>query len=258
MTRQVARRGQAGDGPVHAGIPEHGRVPRYYAVKVRLLDLLGELGEGAVLPTERELAERFGCSRASVRQAVGDLVLEGRLRRRQGSGTFVAGPKLVQPLALVSYTEGLRRQGVEPGRSLVTLERVTAGETLAGELRLEPGAEMIHIERVLLADGERVGLESTYLVADRFPTLLEVFDPAQSLYACLRDKLGVVFAGAEERVETMLATPREALLIGTNPALPMLLMHRVSWGPDGVPFERVRSLYRGDRLSFTTRLNPTP
>ena len=95
---------------------------------------------------------------------------------------------------------------------------------------------MIHIERVLLADEERVGLESTYLLAERFPTLLEVFNPEQSLYACLSEKLGVVFDGAEERVETVLATPREALLIGTNPALPMLLMHRISWGPDGAPF----------------------
>jgi GntR family transcriptional regulator len=105
-----------------------------------------------------------------------------------------------------------------------------------------------------LADDERVGLESTYLTAARFPTLMDVFDPEQSLYACLREKIGVIFDGAEERVETVLATPREALLIGTHPALPMLLMHRVSWGPDGVPFERVRSLFRGDRLSFETRL----
>ena len=242
------------DGPVLDGIPEHGRVPRYYAVKVELLAVIAELGEGAVLPTERELVERFEVSRATVRQAVGELVLEGRLSRRQGSGTYVAAPKLIQPLALVSYTEGLRRQGIRPGRSVITLERRLAGSALAADLQVTSDAEVIHIERVLLADDERVGLESTYLLSERFPTLLEVFDPEQSLYACLSEKLGQVFDGAEERVETVLATPREALLIGTNPALPMLLMHRVSWGPDGRPFERVRSLYRGDRLAFMTRL----
>jgi GntR family transcriptional regulator len=244
------------DGPVHDGIPEHGRIPRYYAVKVELLDVIADLGEGAALPTERELCERFDVSRATVRQAVGELVLEGKLRRRQGSGTYVAGPKLVQPLALVSYTEGLRQQGIEPGRTLITLERRPADPGLAAELKIEAGDDVVHIERVLLADSERVGLESTYLIADRFPTLMDVFDPAESLYACLRDQLGVVFAGGEERLETVLATPREALLIGTNPALPMLLMHRVSWGPDGRPFERVRSMYRGDRLSFLAKLGP--
>jgi GntR family transcriptional regulator len=245
------------DGPVLDGIPEHGRVPRYYAVKVELLAVIAELGEGAVLPTERELVERFEVSRATVRQAVGELVLEGKLSRRQGSGTYVAAPKLIQPLALVSYTEGLRRQGIRPGRSVITLERRLAGSALAADLQVTSDAEVIHIERVLLADDERVGLESTYLLSERFPTLMEVFDPEQSLYACLSEKLGQVFDGAEERVETVLATPREALLIGTNPALPMLLMHRVSWGPDGRPFERVRSLYRGDRLAFMTRLGRT-
>ncbi|WP_073481838.1 GntR family transcriptional regulator [Streptoalloteichus hindustanus] len=246
-------RHRAGE-PVRAGIPEHGRIPRYYAVKARLLDLVAELGEGAALPAERELAERFGVSRVTLRQAVGELVLEGRLRRRQGSGTFVAPPKLVQPLALVSYTEGMRRQGVAPGRTAITIERLAADDGLAEELRIERGDTVAHLERVLLADGARVGLESTYLPERRFPGLVEEFDPTTSLYAYLRERRGVVFAEAEERLETVLATPREALLIGTNPALPMLLLHRVSFDPHGVPIERVRSLYRGDRFSFVTRL----
>ncbi|WP_103339632.1 GntR family transcriptional regulator [Amycolatopsis sp. CA-126428] len=234
------------DGPVLDGIPEHGRVPRYYAVKVELLAVIAELGEGAVLPTERELCERFEVSRATVRQAVAELVLEGRLSRRQGSGTYIAGPKLVQPLA----TESRRRPGIRPGRRAITLERRVAGSALGADLQVPSDAEVFHLERVLLAGEERVGLESTYLLASRCPDLLDAFAPDQPL----SEQLGVEPAGAEERVETVLATPREAMLIGTNPALPMLLTHRISWGPDGVPFERVRSLYRGDRLSFTTRL----
>ncbi|MBB5808600.1 GntR family transcriptional regulator [Saccharothrix ecbatanensis] len=242
------------DGPVRAGIPEHGRVPRYYAVKTELLWLIDALGEGAALPPERELAERFSVSRVTLRQAVGELVLEGKLQRRQGSGTYVAPPKLVQPLSLLSYAEGMRRQGVVPTRSVITVEHLPADEVLSRDLRVDRGEPVVHLERVLLADDERVGLESTYLPAARFPTLLEVFDPTTSLYACLRDRLGVVFSEAEERVETVLATPREALLIGTNPALPMLLVHRVSHDDGGEPIERVRSLYRGDRFSFVARL----
>ncbi|GAA3851816.1 GntR family transcriptional regulator [Saccharothrix violaceirubra] len=242
------------DGPVRAGIPEHGRVPRYYAVKTELLWLVEALGEGTALPSERELAERFSVSRVTLRQAVGELVLEGKLQRRQGSGTYVAPPKLVQPLSLVSYTEGMRRQGVDPARSVISVEHLPADDVLARDLRIERGAPAIHFERVLLADDERVGLESTYLSADRFPTLLDAFDPTTSLYACLTEKLDVTFEEAEERVETVLATPREALLIGTNPALPMLLLHRVSYDNVGEPIERVRSLYRGDRFSFIARL----
>lgn len=242
--------------PVRAGIPEHGRVPRYYAVKTALLELIEDLDEGTVLPAERELAERFGVSRVTLRQAVGDLVLEGKLLRRQGSRTVVAGPKLLQPLAMVSYTEGVRAQGIEPGRTLITAEVIVADPQLAADLRLPVGGEVVHLERVLLADGERVGLESTYLPRQRFPGLLDEFDPTESLYGYLRGTLGVVFGEAEERIETVLATPREALLIGTNPSVPMILLHRVSWSDDGAPIERVRSLYRGDRFSFVTRLRP--
>ncbi|MEU0536099.1 GntR family transcriptional regulator [Amycolatopsis tolypomycina] len=248
MPAPASRSRLSADGPVLDGIPEHGRVPRYYAVKVELLAVIAELGEGAVLPTERELCDRFGVSRATVRQAVAELVLEGRLTRRQGSGTYIAAPKLVQPLALAS------RPRVRPGRTVITLERRPAGRALAADLQVTSDAEVCHVERVLLAGEERVGLESTYLLASRFPDLLAVFDPERPLEGCLSERLGAVAHGAEERVETVLATPREALLIGTNPAVPMLLTHRIAWGQDGVPFERVRSLYRGDRLSFTTRL----
>lgn len=244
---------QAPGGPVRSGVPEHGRVPKYYAVKTRLTALLGALGEGEVLPTERDLSERYEVSRETVRQALRDLLLDGRVRR-MGRGTVVAGPKLAQPLTLASYTEGVRRQGLRPGRVLIGLDRFPCPEALSAETGLTTGEPVWHLERVLLADDERVGLESTYVAVERAPRLDLDFDPDSSFYGYLRDRLGIGFGDADERLETILATPREALLIGTPPALPMLLIHRVSRDTEGRPLERVRSLYRGDRFSFTTRL----
>jgi GntR family transcriptional regulator len=135
----------------------------------------------------------------------------------------------------------------------VVLERLAASPALAAGLRIETGAPVFHLERLLLADEERVGLESTYLSAARFPSLIDEFDPATSLYGYLR-RSGVVFADADERIETVLASPREVQLIGTSPALPMLLLNRVTRDPEGCPVECVRSLYRGDRFSFTAHL----
>jgi len=238
---------------VRAGVPEHGRVPKYYTVKTALAAVLDDLGEGGLLPTERDLAAQFGVARETVRQAIRELLIEGRVRR-QGRGTVVAGPKLVQPLSLVSYTEGVRRQGRTPGREVIGTELLPADASLAEALDISPGDQVLHLERVLLADSERVGLESTYLAKARFPRLMDEFDPGTSLYAFLREKLGVRFREAEEQIETVLASPREALLIGTSPALPMLLLNRISRDHDGRPIERVRGLYRGDRFSFTTIL----
>ncbi|NBE52060.1 GntR family transcriptional regulator [Streptomyces boluensis] len=239
--------------PVKAGVPEHGRIPKYYAVKTQIAALLDELGEGEPLPTERELCARYGVARETVRQALRELLLEGRLRRA-GRGTVVAGPKLEQPLALASYTEGVRRQGRTPGRTLISLDRFPCPEPLAVELGAERGEPVWHLERVLLADDERVGLESTYVTVARVPRLDADFDPDSSFYAYLHEELGIGFGAADERIETVLATPREALLIGTPPALPMLLIHRVSRDTEGRRLERVRTLFRGDRFSFTTHL----
>ncbi|WP_229898849.1 GntR family transcriptional regulator [Streptomyces hiroshimensis] len=239
--------------PVRDGIPEHGRIPKYYAVKTQVAALLDTLGEGGALPTERDLALRFEVSRETVRQALRELLLEGRLRR-SGRGTVVAGPKLEQPLALASYTEGVRRQGRRPGRSLIGLDRFPCPAALAPDVGVAEGEPVWHMERVLLADDERVGLESTYVAVARVPRLDTDFAPDSSFYGYLRERLGIGFGDADERLETVLATPREALLIGTPPALPMLLIHRLSRDTEGRPLERVRSLYRGDRFSFTTHL----
>ncbi|GAA5021212.1 GntR family transcriptional regulator [Kitasatospora paranensis] len=241
---------------VRAGVPEHGRVPKYYAVKAELETLLAGLGAGGLLPTEVDLAARYGVSRATLRQALRDLLLEGRLRRR-GRGTVVAGPKIEQPLSLGSYTEGVTRQGLRPGRTLVGLDRTSADGPLADRLAVAPGEALWHLERVLRADEERVGLESTYLPVRRAPRLDRDFDPAGSLYHYLHEQ-GTVLGGAEERIETVLASPREALLIGTPPALPMLLLHRSSRDTAGAPLELVRTLYRGDRFSFTLDLGSAP
>ncbi len=178
---------QAPGAPVRSGIPEHGRIPKYYAVKARIDGLLAQLPEGSAIPTERDLAEEYDVARETVRQALRELVLEGKLRR-QGRGTVVAGPKLEQPLSLASYTEGVRRQGRTPGRTLVTLDRFPCPDALAAETGLTRGEPVWHLERVLLADDERVGLESTYVAVARVPRLDTDFDPDSSFCACLHGR----------------------------------------------------------------------
>lgn len=70
--------GQAPGAPVRSGTPEHGRIPKYYAVKARIAALTDELGVGQALPTERDLAERYEVARETVRQALRELLLGGR------------------------------------------------------------------------------------------------------------------------------------------------------------------------------------
>lgn len=228
-------------------------VPKPYLVRTRLEGILDGLLKGDPFPPERELAARFGVARDTVRQALHELLVEGRIERR-GRGTVVSRPKLVQPLSLKSYTEGAQRMGRVPGRLLVTWENIAADGELAGALEVPPAAQVMHLERVLLADGVRIGLESTYLPLPRFADLTADFDPTTSLYAAIRAR-GVRFGSATERIETVLPSPREASLLESTTAMPMLLLNRRSVDTDGAPIEVVRALYRGDRVAFEATLH---
>jgi GntR family transcriptional regulator len=228
------------------------RLPKPYLVRTAVDDILAALDEGDAVPPERELAVRFGVSRETVRQALHELLVEGRIERR-GRGTVVSRPKLVQPLSLRSYTEGAAERGRVPGRIPVTCADIPATPEMAEALSIPTGDTVIHLERVLLADGQRIGLESTHLPKSRFGTFTESFDPATSLYAAVR-ATGVEFGSAVERIETALPSPREASLLESTTAMPMLLLRRTSVDTAGRPIEMVRALYRGDRVAFETHL----
>jgi GntR family transcriptional regulator len=228
-------------------------VSKPYAVRTALDGILDGLVEGAAFPPERELAARFAVARETIRQALQELLVEGRIERR-GRGTVVSKPKLVQPLSLKSYTEGAVRMGRKPGRLLITWEDVEASTELAAALEVADGEAVMHLERVLLADGQRIGLESSYLPKHRFGHFTETFDPTTSLYAAIRAG-GVRFGSAVERVETVLASPREAGLLESTTAMPMLRLNRRSLDTEDRPIEVVRSLYRGDRVAFEAILN---
>ena len=219
-----------------------------HAIRTALDEILVDLVEGDAFPPERELAAQFAVARETVRVALQELLVEGRIERR-GRGTVVAKPKLVQPLSLKSYTEGALRMGRKPGRVLVTWEDVAATADLADALDVTAGDPVMHLERVLLADGQRIGLESTYLPRHRFGHFTETFDPTTSLYAEIR-AMGIAFGSAVERVETVLATPREAGLLESTTAMPMLRLNRRSVDTENRPIEFVRALYRGDRVAF--------
>ncbi|WP_030545069.1 GntR family transcriptional regulator [Streptomyces albus] len=244
--------GGAGNGTPGAGRPA--RVPKYYRLKRHLLEMTETLPPGSPVPPERTLATEFDTSRTTVRQALQELVVEGRLERIQGKGTFVAKPKVSQALQLTSYTEDMRAQGLEPASQLLDIGYVTADDRLAGLLDIVTGDRVLRIERLRLASGEPMAIETTHLSAKRFPALRRSLVKYTSLYTALAEVYGVRPAEAEETIETSLASPREAGLLGTDVGLPMLMLSRHSFDAKGAPVEWVRSVYRGDRYKFVARL----
>ncbi len=230
------------------------REPKYYIVKRHLLDVIEALEPGEALPTERDLAAELVTSRTTIRQAMLDLVAEGRLVRRQGSGSYVAEPKMSWPLHLSSFTSQAAANGLVASTQLIAAERIRPDEDTAGRLGVGRGSSVFRIERLRLADDRPIALETSHLSAARFPRLTAYVRREQSLYRVLAAIYHVAPASAEQSISTAPASPSVAELLRTDTGAPMLVLGRHSFDAAGEPVEWVTSWYRGDRIMLVAQM----
>lgn len=228
------------------------RSPKYHVVMEQIVALIAELEPGSSLPTERELAATFDTSRTTVRQALAALAGDGRIARTQGSGTFVAEPDRVYVHQMTSYSEDLRAQGRRPASVILEVSRVQAQPDVRAALEVGPEERVHRVERLRLVDDEPLALEIAHLPGS-LPRLRAELDRRGSLYDTLREAYGVALARAEDVVETGLATPREAEVLGVPVGAPMLVIRRTAHDADGRAVEYTRSVFRGDRFRFVAR-----
>ena len=227
------------------------KVPKYYQVKNEILTLIAGLEPGTPVPTERELAARFATSRTTVRQAIAELVVDGRLVRTQGSGTFVAQPKLMRVRPLTSFSQDLAAEGWRPGSVVLDISEVPADPEASQQLQVQPGTPIMRVERLRTAMDEPIAHEVA-LLPRVLPDLSQRLAEHGSLYRALHDSYGVTVATAEDTVETALADPVTADLLGVDTGLPILLIHRLGWDADGHTVEWSESKFRGDRFRFVS------
>lgn len=219
---------------------------------------LAALRPGDLLPSERVLAQRLGVARMTVRQELGRLVTDGLVVRRQGQGTFVAEPKLVQSDHIRSFSEDMRARGKEPGARLLAIGVEEADPLVVARLGLSPGAQVVHVVRVRTGDGEPIALERANLPADRFPGLAEEDLTKVSLYELIERRWNVRLHRAEQRISAVLPDPEDARLLETSPALPAFLIERVTRDVDDEVIEYGRSLYRADRYEVLMNVYREP
>jgi GntR family transcriptional regulator len=236
-------------------IEQAGREPKYYTVKRHLLEYIDQLRPGASVPTERAMADELGTSRTTVRLALGELVAEGRLVRRQGSGTYVADGKITWPLHVASFTEQAIANGLVPSSVVLGVQRVRAAAEIAASLRIETGTEVHQLDRLRLANERPMAVEATFMPAKRFPYLGRRIKDGASLHAVIQQEYGVELFTGEETIDTAPASPQHAKLLDTEVGFPMLVVSRLSFDRDGVPVELGTSWFRGDRITLTARLN---
>ena len=237
-------------------IDRNNPLPLYHQLYQILLKRIAdrEWPPNDALPTEKELGERYDVSRATVRAALQNLVSDGYLYRRQGTGTFVAQPKVRHgPQRSAGLSGYLRARGLEPGWKLLGMERVIPRRRFAAGLQIRDDQEVLDIHRLRMADEEVIGVHHCYvpypLAAKIKPEYMTEGDDSLSY---LTDHLNVSFSESHRIIEAVQADPEtiDLLELSEDNVCPLLVVHRVTIATDGTPVEYLHASYRGDRFEY--------
>src|SRR5690242_18672770 len=194
--------------------------PLYKQVKDRLLELLadGSVPPMGKLASERELVERYGVSRITVRQAMRELVAEGHLRSHPGKGFYATGRSTEQAFELEllrSFTATALRHGMQPGGRLISGKIEPADAKLAASLHVRIGEPIVALRRLRLLDGQPVAIAEDWIEARKTPGLLSLdwASGNRSLYDELNKRYRLIPEVGETVLSSRLASADEAKLL---------------------------------------------
>lgn len=235
--------------PATTTVLTDGPVPKHAQLRSILLERIdASWPPHTAIPSERELMVEYGLSRATVREALRQLVDEGRLYKVHGKGTFVAGERIQATLHLASFTDDMRRRGLVAATIVRHATLVEAPVEARAALGLDAAARVWDVERLRLAGGVPMALERGYYPEALLPDL-DRHDLTRSLYTTLDTAYRLRIDRAEQ---TVWAEPADKALgeaLGVAPGAPLMVFRRTS-AAGAQPVEYVTSWYRGDRYQI--------
>ncbi|MGI8331496.1 GntR family transcriptional regulator [Actinomadura scrupuli] len=229
-------------------------VPLYFQVSQQLEAAIrdGDLPAGSRLENEVALADRYGLSRPTVRQAIQHLVDKGLLVRKRGVGTQVVQPQVRRSIELTSLYDDLEAAGREPRTQVLEFGLVPAGDDAGKALGLTPATQVVRLRRLRLTGSEPLALMTNYLPAGLLDVTADVLG-RRGLYETLRGA-GVNLRIAHQTIGARAAGASEARLLDERRGTPLLTMTRTAYDDGGRAVEYGTHLYRATRYSFALTL----
>jgi GntR family transcriptional regulator len=250
--RQAGPTRQA-SGPARPSAAE--RQPKYLRIHAELAGRIssGRWPPGSPLPSQRELADEFGVSLMTLRQALQLLIDDGLVDTRHGSGTYVAARYAYDVGHLRSFAADLAAQGAQVSTRLLAAGPVTPPEPVGA--RLGGPATVLRLRRLRLVSGRPLIVQTSYLPVPLLPaSLLGALERGdlgdQGLYTRLASH-GLAVARASETITPAALGPQDARDLARPEGSLALLSHRLSFTAAGVPIVDDHALLPGDSVAIT-------
>ncbi len=240
------------------GLDVSGPGPLYKQVEQRILQCLaeGEWKPGEQLPTESQLAERFGVAVFTIRAGIGELVASNILIRKQGKGTFVARHSRLRQRYQFSHIHDNNGRQILPGRELLSFIKgvATPEETARFALPPEGKAPVIRLSMISVDEGQTVATLNITLPARLFSKLTAsaVRNAQENLYAAYQDECGINVIRIEEHIHAALATPADAKALNIRNNSPVLRVERTAYTYRNMPVEFRTRIFDATKYHYRT------
>jgi GntR family transcriptional regulator len=239
---------------VAPGIVDRKNQEKLYIQVMRLV--VDEIGRGTWvigdrIPSEDELALRFGVSKITIRQALSNLAADGYLMKLQGKGTFVTGNRPVVGLTMkTGFTDGLFGRGVQEAREVLERGAVEPPEEVRRLLGVDGPIYRIATRR--LAQGVPVSSDESYVPAGLLPGIEEQELGGFRLFAAIQERGTRKVFRMRQTIEITTLTVREAEALGAVTGKPVLAVHRLLIGAEDQPLAYSRIVEIGERFKLET------
>jgi GntR family transcriptional regulator len=231
-------------------------VPLYYQVKAHFAQLIrsGNLKPGDLIPPEQRLCAEFGVSRGTVRMAIGALVQDGILRREQGRGTFISGPRLDKSLlAYFKFAEKDTSEEIIPESRILKIESVAPPPEITKALSITPKERVVRIKRLRTVKGIPFIFQVSFFPRKQFPHLERIDSNVTSLYEYVSKQYGIHIMTVEEYLTAGIPDDEARDMIGLEDGSPVIIIERIAFTSNEKPVEFRRSIGRADRYHYRVR-----
>lgn len=219
------------------------------AIKARIAGSVWSLG--MMIPSENELARDFDISVGTVKKALGVLVQEGVLFRRQGKGTFVASPDFSKSFSrFFRYDWNSGDDAEIPGSKVLGITVEPPDATVCERLQLNAAERVIRMKRVRTLHGEPFVAEDIFLPYQRFHGIEALPLDQRLLYPVYNEQFATPIIWADEYLQPAAASTEVAALLGIPSQAPVMCVERIAYTYGDEPVEWRRSLGRGDRFRY--------
>ena len=218
-------------------------------IRAELDELLNEFYAGQKIPSERVLSERFGVARMTLRHAIETYILEGKLERRPGSGTYISNQCYSLSARCRSFSSEMKSRGLEPGNKLLTAKIISADKVNSSKLRIPLNSKILKFSRLRFGNDIPMAYQTTSIPVS-YIGIIEDAELEGSLEDLLQNRFGITIVTSQTEISGDFADQKTAKLLEIETTTPCLVKETIDMDQRSRSIMWNRTWYNAERFKI--------